>query len=422
MDLAVASTGATTYTAGGTNPKHTFNDAFIITNDASSTLSIRRTSGGSIYGTAIAASSTGTTFTCNVDTGVPSTGFVFIPASAWGSGKYFDFQSYAGDHLFWVDVATGTTVYNSSIVSGVAMVDYGNSSSLISSSWYIAANFQAKWGNTVGGTTFAISNAACAGYFGPYDNTTAGTSMTTPIAGGFENNSVATNRNHVSVIGGAFRAISSFNGNTACAHGDVYGWVVKVSVGAKNQTATNYYGGYVEGHTAATPAFTNTYGLYVGEQAQAAATIKNGIFLASATAGYKAIAIRDQNTYFHSSAAATMDVTATQFNVNAYFQHTGTQVGFYNVASVTRPSAYTQTYATATKTHSNLTSATLTDSSGGTANTTVAAVAGSGDDTNINNNFADVTAQINALRVDLVNLKGVVNSVIDDGQALGLLQ
>ena len=45
----------------------------------------------------------------------------------------------------------------------------------------------------------------------------------------------------------------------------------------------------------------------------------------------------------------------------------------------------------------------LTDSSGGTANDTVAAVSGSGDDTNINNNFADLTAKVNALRTILVD-------------------
>lgn len=39
----------------------------------------------------------------------------------------------------------------------------------------------------------------------------------------------------------------------------------------------------------------------------------------------------------------------------------------------------------------------LTDSSGGTANDTVAAVSGSGADADINNNFADLTAKVNAL-------------------------
>lgn len=39
----------------------------------------------------------------------------------------------------------------------------------------------------------------------------------------------------------------------------------------------------------------------------------------------------------------------------------------------------------------------LTDSSGGTADDTVAAVSGSGADSDINNNFADLTAKVNAV-------------------------
>lgn len=40
---------------------------------------------------------------------------------------------------------------------------------------------------------------------------------------------------------------------------------------------------------------------------------------------------------------------------------------------------------------------TLTDSSGGTANDTITAVSGSGADSTINNNFADLTAKVNFL-------------------------
>lgn len=113
---------------------------------------------------------------------------------------------------------------------------------------------------------------------------------------------------------------------------------------------------------------------------------------------------------------------ANELEIDGALNHDGTTVGFYNVTPVTRPAAYTQTYATATRTHSNLTSATLTDSTGGTANTTCVAISGTGDDANINNNMADMIAQINALRVDLENAKQVLNQVIDDHQANGLLQ
>lgn len=104
------------------------------------------------------------------------------------------------------------------------------------------------------------------------------------------------------------------------------------------------------------------------------------------------------------------------------------KLGFWNATPIVQPSAFTQTYSTATKTHAALTSATLTDSTGGTADTTVAAITAVGgagattqQETDINNNFADVIAQINALRTDLENAKQVINAVIDDGQAEGLL-
>jgi hypothetical protein len=82
-------------------------------------------------------------------------------------------------------------------------------------------------------------------------------------------------------------------------------------------------------------------------------------------------------------------------------------------------SAYVQTYATATLTHSNPTATVLTDSSGGAANTTVQAIGGSFSQSEIANNFADVTAAINALIVDVANVKQVLNSVIDNMQAAG---
>lgn len=112
--------------------------------------------------------------------------------------------------------------------------------------------------------------------------------------------------------------------------------------------------------------------------------------------------------------------------------------GFYGVAGVVRPTAYTQTYSTATRTHSNPTAATLTDNSAGTANTTVQAMPDPADTPAsadalrddlvanllpaLRNNIADLTAQINALITDQANAKQVLNQVIDDLQANGLLQ
>jgi len=86
-------------------------------------------------------------------------------------------------------------------------------------------------------------------------------------------------------------------------------------------------------------------------------------------------------------------------------------IGFFNNTSV-RASAYTQTYATATKTQSNLTA--LAFPAGGTG------VAAGAWDTSAHRDAA--IAAHAALMVDVANIKQVLNSVIDDLQAYGLLQ
>lgn len=97
-------------------------------------------------------------------------------------------------------------------------------------------------------------------------------------------------------------------------------------------------------------------------------------------------------------------ITATNFTC-------GTKVGFFAGSSL-QASAYTQTYSTATKTHSNMTSAAVT--------TTAATNVSPYGYTTQAQADAIVTA-INALRNDVINLKGVVNSLIDDLQAYGLV-
>ena len=108
--------------------------------------------------------------------------------------------------------------------------------------------------------------------------------------------------------------------------------------------------------------------------------------------------------------------------ISGDLEHIGSNVGFYGVIVTARPDAYTQTYSATSRTHDNLTSATLTDSTGGTANTTVVAISGTSDDATLNDNFADLTTQINALRADLINVKNILNQVIDDDQTNGLKQ
>lgn len=89
------------------------------------------------------------------------------------------------------------------------------------------------------------------------------------------------------------------------------------------------------------------------------------------------------------------------------------KIGFYDTTPVVRPSAYTQTYATAARTHNNVTSTAV----GTTASTTVTPF---GYTTQAQADAIPVA--INAVAADLLNLKQLVNSVIDDLQANGLLQ
>ena len=86
------------------------------------------------------------------------------------------------------------------------------------------------------------------------------------------------------------------------------------------------------------------------------------------------------------------------------------KLGFYNATPIVQPSAYTQTYATADKTHAAMTSSDMP--AGGTG------AAAGGWDTAANRDIA--IADFAELRVDVIDLKQLVNSVIDDLQALGL--
>lgn len=127
-----------------------------------------------------------------------------------------------------------------------------------------------------------------------------------------------------------------------------------------------------------------------------------------------------------------------EIEIDGALNHDGTTVGFYGIAPVTRPTAYTQTYNTADKTHAAPTATALTDNTTGTANTTLQAIPDPADSPGtadalrddivandlpaIRNNFADLAASNNALIADLADVKQLVNSVIDDLQALGLVQ
>lgn len=87
------------------------------------------------------------------------------------------------------------------------------------------------------------------------------------------------------------------------------------------------------------------------------------------------------------------------------------KIGFWGATPIVRPSAFTQTYATASKTHANLTAS--NPPAGGTG------TAAGGYNTAANRDLM-IASLTNAI-ADIVNLKQVVNAIIDDLQLEGLL-
>lgn len=138
----------------------------------------------------------------------------------------------------------------------------------------------------------------------------------------------------------------------------------------------------------------------------------------------KSLGIKESGGTVRALVTLTSGNVAQVGNGNVPLGLLGTQVGVFGVTPVSRAGAYTQTYATADKTHANPTSATLTDNSGGTGSTTLAVITGGGAgcENATKNAIASLAAQVNALRVDLLDAKELVNSVIDDLQAYGWAQ
>lgn len=113
----------------------------------------------------------------------------------------------------------------------------------------------------------------------------------------------------------------------------------------------------------------------------------------------------------HDNAADRSKLATVGAGLN--IQSSSGTLAFFDATPVARAAAYTQTYATATRTHANLTS-TAVATTGATNVTpfgfTTAAQAN------------DIVTQLNAARTDITNLKNLVNSLIDDAQAYGLAQ
>jgi hypothetical protein len=134
------------------------------------------------------------------------------------------------------------------------------------------------------------------------------------------------------LVGAMFRANDAAVANSGKTYAEWGGWRVTAPATTKNAgTVTSGYGGYIENWPSMSSghAVTTLNGLYIEEQTRGSTNY--GIFLANATAAYKAIAIRDTNAWIGSSAAATIDIGATNFKVQS------TNLGFYNTAPAAQP-------------------------------------------------------------------------------------
>jgi hypothetical protein len=119
--------------------------------------------------------------------------------------------------------------------------------------------------------------------------------------------------------------------------------------------------------------------------------------------------------------AATL---SSSLEVDGDLNHDGTNVGFYSQTPVARPSAITQTYSTTGTVSANPTAVVFTDNSGGSASQTLAAITGGGAgcEDATKNAIASLADEVNKLIADLDSAKKLLNYVIDQFQANGLLR
>jgi hypothetical protein len=134
----------------------------------------------------------------------------------------------------------------------------------------------------------------------------------------------------------------------------------------------------------------------------------------------------DSSSTIHRSASGVITLTGKlyvtgEIEIDGNLNHDGSNIGFFNVPPVARPSAYTQTFSTADKTHATRTAGALTLAVG-SSDGTLQDGTGTYSQTIFNNNFQDVVTAYNALRADLADTAALVNAIIDDLQALGLFQ
>lgn len=105
--------------------------------------------------------------------------------------------------------------------------------------------------------------------------------------------------------------------------------------------------------------------------------------------------------------------TAARLGLTVEASGAAAMLGFFGVGAAVRPTAITQTYSTADKTHANFTSADLATTAATQTTPWGFATQAQAD---------NIATQFNLLRADLADAKQLLNSLIDDLQTLGLEQ
>jgi len=461
FNTLVSSASKVTFSMDGGSPEFRFKHSTIIENDYSTTFAVKTTASGGINGISMLAKASGMDWALTADS-FPATGLTISPTASWASGKIFNITDYLGNSHFFIDAASGSFNVGLEISTGSVLMEIGSNSVKTNNAFSMGCKFGPQWGTSLGSVILGYPAGSLTGaYFAPtdYKSTAGNAGCGILIAGAFENISVDTTvgRIHNNVVGIAVRPMGTLNG-VAIAHnfGEVVGIHIRnMIINGATRTANNGYGIQIDKFCTGTGVVTpNVYGINIAEVTNGA-TISNGLFLnvASVTGQYKAIAIRDQNSWIGSDAAAELDFASTTFKwkVGANTEATlaanslilrdgmiitnsanttglkigaaGDKLGLWSVAPAVRPGAFTQTYATASHTHPAMPTyaVALTDSTTGTAATTLVDVGVLFNQSNINNNFASMARQTADIITAITDLKQVVNAIIDDLQSYGAL-
>lgn len=261
----------------------------------------------------------------------------------------------------------------------------------------VGIGFQCLTSNTgnhnVGVGTQALLSGPCTGA----QNIGVGTRALQHVTSGASNIGIGYQAGRTTLTTGGYNVLLGDSSNVA-ASGTNYG----VALGYQAVCVANEFalGPYITAQT--------FYGLSSTSALRAQGKIKN-------TWGVSTDASREGILSLYAT-----DYNGDRLGLQITGDGTNTEIGFYGVTPVARPSAYTQTYSTADKTHANFTAADLTVADGaGTNDATIGAITA---DASVIAAVQELADQHNKLKADLADLKQFVNSLVDDLQSLGLAQ